>query len=233
MLLVKRFAFDLELLAVSRALGFGRIEELPVRLDYRFTGPERRVARRPARPRRHRSDLLPAADSPLLRAQESPEGRIRVDSATWHSSRSSRCSPSTPEALAGVDYPRIEVISIRRREPGRIRELAKQARGSVLALLEQGSPGGKLDLGDGPVPSARRRGGRRAPRRSHRARARREPRRRCQRGVTARRRFALLQVHARETSGTSTTSRRGSIIVERSAISLSATPSRRRISPLV
>ena len=38
LLLVKRFAFDLELLAVSRALGFGRIEELPIRLDYRFTG---------------------------------------------------------------------------------------------------------------------------------------------------------------------------------------------------
>ena len=38
LLLVKRFAFDLELLAVSRALGFSRIEELPIRLDYRFTG---------------------------------------------------------------------------------------------------------------------------------------------------------------------------------------------------
>ena len=38
LLLVKRFAFDLELLAVSRALGFGRIRELPIRLDYRFTG---------------------------------------------------------------------------------------------------------------------------------------------------------------------------------------------------
>ena len=38
LLLVKRFAFDLELLAVSRSLGYARIEELPVRLDYRFTG---------------------------------------------------------------------------------------------------------------------------------------------------------------------------------------------------
>jgi glycosyltransferase involved in cell wall biosynthesis len=38
LLLVKRYAFDLELLAVSTALGYGRIEELPVRLDYRFTG---------------------------------------------------------------------------------------------------------------------------------------------------------------------------------------------------
>jgi glycosyltransferase involved in cell wall biosynthesis len=38
LLLVKRFAFDLELLAVAKALGYGRIRELPVRLEYRFTG---------------------------------------------------------------------------------------------------------------------------------------------------------------------------------------------------
>ncbi|MGE5691557.1 MAG: glycosyltransferase [Pseudomonadota bacterium] len=38
LLLVKRFAIDLELLAVARALGYGRVRELPVRLSYRFTG---------------------------------------------------------------------------------------------------------------------------------------------------------------------------------------------------
>jgi glycosyltransferase involved in cell wall biosynthesis len=38
LLLVKRFAFDLELLAVAHALGHTRIRELPIRLDYRFTG---------------------------------------------------------------------------------------------------------------------------------------------------------------------------------------------------
>lgn len=38
LLLVKQFAFDLELLAVATALGFNRVKELPVRLEYRFTG---------------------------------------------------------------------------------------------------------------------------------------------------------------------------------------------------
>src|SRR5262249_36623235 len=37
-LLVKQFAFDLELLAVGASLGYTRIAELPVRLEYRFTG---------------------------------------------------------------------------------------------------------------------------------------------------------------------------------------------------
>jgi glycosyltransferase involved in cell wall biosynthesis len=38
LLLVKRYAFDIELLAVGRAFGFERVRELPITLDYRFTG---------------------------------------------------------------------------------------------------------------------------------------------------------------------------------------------------
>lgn len=38
LLLVKRYAFDIELLAVAHAFGFTRIEEMPIHLDYRFTG---------------------------------------------------------------------------------------------------------------------------------------------------------------------------------------------------
>jgi len=38
LLLVKRYAFDLELLAVATSLGYDRIRELPIRLDYRFSG---------------------------------------------------------------------------------------------------------------------------------------------------------------------------------------------------
>jgi glycosyltransferase involved in cell wall biosynthesis len=38
LLLVKRYAFDLEVLAVGAEFGFDRIEESPVELSYRFTG---------------------------------------------------------------------------------------------------------------------------------------------------------------------------------------------------
>jgi glycosyltransferase involved in cell wall biosynthesis len=38
LLLIKRYAFDVEVLAVGAVFGFDRVRELPVRLDYRFTG---------------------------------------------------------------------------------------------------------------------------------------------------------------------------------------------------
>lgn len=38
LLLVKRYAFDLELLAVGAEFGFDRIQEVPIRLEYRFSG---------------------------------------------------------------------------------------------------------------------------------------------------------------------------------------------------
>jgi glycosyltransferase involved in cell wall biosynthesis len=38
LLLIKRYAYDLELLAVGAEFGFDRVEEVPVQLDYRFSG---------------------------------------------------------------------------------------------------------------------------------------------------------------------------------------------------
>lgn len=38
LLLIKRYAFDLEVLAVGSEFGFDRVEEMPIRLDYKFTG---------------------------------------------------------------------------------------------------------------------------------------------------------------------------------------------------
>jgi glycosyltransferase involved in cell wall biosynthesis len=38
LLLIKRYAFDLEVLAVAALFGFDRVAEVPIRLDYRFSG---------------------------------------------------------------------------------------------------------------------------------------------------------------------------------------------------
>lgn len=38
LLLIKRYAFDLEVLAVGSEFGFDRVREIPIRLEYRFTG---------------------------------------------------------------------------------------------------------------------------------------------------------------------------------------------------
>jgi glycosyltransferase involved in cell wall biosynthesis len=38
LLLIKRYAFDVEILAVAADFGFDRVEEVPVRLQYRFAG---------------------------------------------------------------------------------------------------------------------------------------------------------------------------------------------------
>lgn len=38
LLLIKRYAYDLEVLAVGAAFGFDRVREVPIQLDYRFTG---------------------------------------------------------------------------------------------------------------------------------------------------------------------------------------------------
>lgn len=38
LLLIKRYAFDLEVLAVAAEFGFDRVKEIPVRLEYGFTG---------------------------------------------------------------------------------------------------------------------------------------------------------------------------------------------------
>jgi glycosyltransferase involved in cell wall biosynthesis len=38
LLLIKQYAFDLEVLAVGAEFGFDRVEEIPVRIGYKFTG---------------------------------------------------------------------------------------------------------------------------------------------------------------------------------------------------
>jgi glycosyltransferase involved in cell wall biosynthesis len=119
LLLVKQFAFDLELLAVASALGYGRIRELPVRLEYRFSGSalrSRTVARalwdtaavfyrlRVLRTYQRKQGLLAA------RAQSAPLVSVVGNDA----------------AAAMLDYAALEVAPS-----------AREARGELIAVLQR------------------------------------------------------------------------------------------------
>jgi glycosyltransferase involved in cell wall biosynthesis len=134
LLLVKRFAFDLELLAVAKALGYGRIRELPVRLDYRFTGSgvgstavllalwdtaaifyRLRILRTYARKRRfvHGARSLPREDQPL----------VSVIGETG--------------AAGTLDYPQLELV-----QDVDLARAARKASGELVAVLGNARPAG-------------------------------------------------------------------------------------------
>jgi glycosyltransferase involved in cell wall biosynthesis len=121
LLLVKRFAFDLELLAVAAALGYRRVRELPIRLEYRFSGSQlrsRAVARalvdtaaifyrlRVLRTYQRKRQLLRGASAVL------PELQPRVSLI------------GDPVAASLLDYPRLDVAAG-----------PKDAQGELLAIL--------------------------------------------------------------------------------------------------
>lgn len=124
LLLVKQFAYDLELLAVSRELGFGRIREMPVRLDYRFSG----------------SGVRSAAVARALWDTAAVFYRLRI-LRTYQRKRGllGQGSPSdvplvtvigTPEQTSLLDYPRLEVLAI-----GDRLDRARAARGELLGII--------------------------------------------------------------------------------------------------
>lgn len=130
LLLVKQFAFDLELLAVARALGRGRIRELPVRLEYKFTG----------------SALRSAAVARALWDTAAIFYRLRV-LRTYQRKRGLVGTPGSRSAdlplvsllgdegaARGLDYPRLEVATARNRL-----EAVRKARGELVGLLGPGA----------------------------------------------------------------------------------------------
>jgi len=121
LLLVKQFAFDLELLAVSAALGFDRVREMPVRLEYRFSGSTLRSAT-------------------VLRALWDTGAvfyRLRILRTYQRKRRLIATRPPGPtplvsvvaedNAVAALDYPELEHV-----------HSAAAARGDVLAVLQAG-----------------------------------------------------------------------------------------------
>ena len=104
LLLVKRFAFDLELLAVATALGRGRVRELPVRLEYRFSGSALGSA----------AVLRALWDTAaifyrlrILRTYERKRGLVGSSSAAYGMPLVT--AVGDPDALSDLDYERLEV----------------------------------------------------------------------------------------------------------------------------
>jgi hypothetical protein len=124
LLLVKRFAFDLELLAVAASLGYNRVRELPVRLDYRFTG----------------SGVRSLAVLGALFDTAAIFYRLRILRTYERKRRLLRGAPSAPEQLplvtligdreaaALLDYPRLEPALA-----------ADESAGELVAVLAQGA----------------------------------------------------------------------------------------------
>jgi glycosyltransferase involved in cell wall biosynthesis len=138
LLFVKRYAFDVELLAVARAFGFERIEEMPIRLDYRFTGSgvrSRAVLR---------ALIDTAAIFYRLRILRYYQRRRAIAGAYgWSRPRPTDATVSVLLADSArfrrTESENIEVLALRGEDPVAIRHGLEAATGEVVALLEPGA----------------------------------------------------------------------------------------------
>jgi glycosyltransferase involved in cell wall biosynthesis len=134
LLLVKRFAFDLELLAIARHLGFRRIKEMPVTLHYRFTGSGvGSVAVM-------RALVDTAAIFYRLRILNYYRRRqLLVGTYGWTRPRDYQPLVSVlsdnPAVLAAVDYPNVEFVLVNHRS-STYAAAAERASGDVLAFVD-------------------------------------------------------------------------------------------------
>jgi glycosyltransferase involved in cell wall biosynthesis len=141
LVLVKRYAFDIELLAVAHTFGFTRVEEMPIRLDYQFTGSGVRS----------RAVLRALVDTAAifyrLRILRYYQRRRRISGA--YAFTRPRSAPSVTVLLprGGTfrerDFPHVEVLEVDLRDPGTptvgdYRATAALTAGEVVAILEPG-----------------------------------------------------------------------------------------------
>jgi glycosyltransferase involved in cell wall biosynthesis len=128
LLLVKRFAIDLELLVVAKALGYDAMRELPVRLGYRFSGSGVgwvAVAR---------ALVDTAAIFYRLRILRTYGRKRRFLSAGTMRVQPLVTIAAEPAIVTTLDYPSLE-----RCDPGPVEEVVAGARGQLVALLEPGA----------------------------------------------------------------------------------------------
>jgi len=136
LLLVKRYAFDIELLAVARAFGFGRVREMPVKLDYKFTGSGVRL-----------SAVVEALLDTLavfyrLRVLHTYQRkRALVGAFGW--TRPGNFRPlvtvltSDPTIVERLDWPNLHVISVSAGES--VSDAARRATAELIAVIEPGA----------------------------------------------------------------------------------------------
>ena len=138
LLLVKRYAFDLELLAVSRALGFDRMREMPIALDYRFTGSG---VRSMAVVRALIDTAAIFYRLRILRYYQRKRALLGAPAA--RRVHAYRPLVTLIAANAGVadrlDYDLLEVVEVSENAAGGRLSAAKQASGEVLAFLGDGA----------------------------------------------------------------------------------------------
>jgi len=125
LLLVKRFAFDLELIAVASALGHGRIRELPVTLEYRFSGSQLRS----------RAVVRALLDTfaifyrlRILRTYQRKHRLLRGASAVTPEAQPLVSLVGNSDVATRLDYERLEVVASPR-----------DVSGDLVALLEPGA----------------------------------------------------------------------------------------------
>jgi len=137
LLLVKRYAFDLELLVVARALGFQEIRELPVSLKYRSTGSGVRSA----------AVLHALIDTAaifyrlrILRYYERKRALLGGQATTRALDYRPLVSVIAPTngAWDRLYYPDLEVVLLEGDGPQTFLAAARQARGEVLAVVDRG-----------------------------------------------------------------------------------------------